>query len=459
MGVNYQSVELFDFLEDFDGGVNQTRSPLKLPRNTLAGAVNVTVRNDFARHRPIFVKRAITFSSPAEEAAFKTGLFQGRSFYIPDNGPPGVVVAISGVLYDCVIVGNTITVTQVSGAGTNQDATADQHWLWQAEKWIIWNDGINKPVFFNVNPQNYNGVLDPGGKLCVRSNWGQTIGYNTTTAGAAPFTIPPINTSSSTVFTAIADLNVGSVVTIEGFGMFAVQSIDGITFAVGLLNVNAGPIGKDIDIGAKVTWKNLTGFQLPPGRMGVYGQGRVWMSLIDGKQFVVGDLRGGASGTAPENYRDAVLSITENLYLVGGGTFSVPGPLGSITGMRFIAVINTSLGQGPLQGPDGDQCVFLQRARGPADVAEHDDADPDRGPHHQRRQGPGLDAGFKRRPHVQGHQRPPLAHPGPARLQRLGQHAGQHGGGRRAATGRSRPASVRFLVSVRQPPAADNPFD
>ena len=347
MPVEFKAAELFDFLEDFDGGVNQTRSPLKLPRNTLSGAVNVTVRNDFARHRPIYTKRPVTFSSLAAESAFKTGLFQGRSFYIPDNGPPGMVVAISGVLYDCVIVGNTITVTQVSTAGTAQDPDADQHWLWQAEKWIIWNDGKSNPVFFNVNPQNFNGVLDPGGKLCVRSNWAQSIVYNTTLA--ATLTIPNINSSVAVQFTAIANLAVGNVVTIVGYGMFAVQDINGGTFVVTLINVNAGPIGTVIPVNTAVTWKQQTGFQLPPGRMGTYGLGRVWESLIDGKQFVAGDLRGGASGTAAENYRDAVLSITENLYLVGGGTFSVPGALGSITAMRFVATLDSSLGQGPLQ--------------------------------------------------------------------------------------------------------------
>jgi hypothetical protein len=346
--VDFKPVELFDFLEDFDGGVNQTRSPLKLPRNTLAGAVNVTIRDDFAHHRPIYVKRALTFSTPSAAQAFQVGKYQGRAFYIPDNGPPGLVVAVSGILYDCVIVGNTVTVTQVSGAGTNQDLVADQHWLFQAEKWIIWNDGINSPVFFNVNPQNYNGILDPGGKLCVRSNWAQGTVNSTTTAGATPITIPAINsTVAGVTFTSFVGLNVGDVVTIGQYGMFAVQNTPGST--VDLLNVNAGPIGTQIPVGATVSWVHQTGFQLPPGRMGVYGQGRVWESLIDGKQFVAGDIRGGASGTAAQNYRDAVLSITENLYIVGGGTFSVPGSLGSITGMRFIANLDTSLGQGPLQ--------------------------------------------------------------------------------------------------------------
>ena len=346
MGVDFKSAELFDFLDDFDGGVNQTRSPLKLPRTTLAGGVNITVRDDFAHHRPVYVKRSIQFSTPEVAAAWMTGKFQGRAFYIPDNGPQGLVVAISGVLYDCVIVGNTITVTQVSDLTTGQDPDADQHWLFQAEKWIIWNDGINKPVFFNVNPQSYGGVTDTGGKLCARSDYATSAGGATTTT--ASFIIPDINATVAAVpFAAVATLAVGMVVPVGGYGMFSVQAISGLN--VDLMNVNAGPIGASVGSGADVTWNIQTGFQLPPGRMGVYGLGRVWMSLIDGKQFIAGDIRGGSSGTAGQNYRDAVLSVKENLYVVGGGTFSVPGPLGGITAMRFIATLDSSLGQGPLQ--------------------------------------------------------------------------------------------------------------
>ena len=346
MGVDFKSVELFDFLEDFDGGVNQTRSPLKLKRDTLAGAVNVTVRDDFAHHRPCFSKCTLTFASRDVETAFRTGKFQGRSFYIPDNGPQGIVVAISGVLYDCVIVGNVITVAQVSDsapdtfdpAKTAQSPTADQHWLFQAEKWVIWNDGQpdHNPIYF-----------DTVAKTCARSAWARSNTYSTPTT-AAVLVIPAVNSTVAAVtFSAVTNLNVGSVVTIGTAGMFSVQKIVGNN--VDLLNVTAGPIGAALASGQALSWQNQTGYGLPPGRMGVYGAGRVWMSLIDGKQFIAGDIRGGASGTAAENYRDAVLKAQENLYVTGGGAFSVPGPLGGITAMRFVANLDTSLGQGPLQ--------------------------------------------------------------------------------------------------------------
>lgn len=88
--------------------------------------------------------------------------------------------------------------------------------------------------------------------------------------------------------------------------------------------------------------------ELPVGKMGCYGRGRVWMALTDGRSFVAGDIVGGSSGLLAYNFRDAVLKMQENTLLNGGGSFVVPGQVGDITAMIFTAVLDTSLGQGPL---------------------------------------------------------------------------------------------------------------
>lgn len=87
--------------------------------------------------------------------------------------------------------------------------------------------------------------------------------------------------------------------------------------------------------------------ELPAGRMGSYGRGRNWMSLIDGLQFLGGDIEGGSSGAPAYNFRDAVLKVTENQLLLSGN-FRVPGGAGLISAMIFPAMPDTSLGQGPL---------------------------------------------------------------------------------------------------------------
>lgn len=89
--------------------------------------------------------------------------------------------------------------------------------------------------------------------------------------------------------------------------------------------------------------------ELPPGRMGVYGMGRNWITLTDGRSFLAGDIVGGSSGTPGYDFKDAVLHITENTFLSGGGNFVVPGDAGDIRAMIFTATLDTSLGQGALQ--------------------------------------------------------------------------------------------------------------
>jgi hypothetical protein len=95
------------------------------------------------------------------------------------------------------------------------------------------------------------------------------------------------------------------------------------------------------------TFYNLP--ELPPGRMGTYGEGRVWQSGIDGVTFIAGDIVGGSSGSPAFQGRDAVLKVTENTFLIGGGAFRVPSAGAIITAMSFSAILDASLGQGPLQ--------------------------------------------------------------------------------------------------------------
>lgn len=117
------------------------------------------------------------------------------------------------------------------------------------------------------------------------------------------------------------------------------------TFFLTLKNINGTP-GNVIVAPVDVIYTN---FELPTGRMGAYGLGRNWVSLADGRSFIASDIVGGSSGTIAYNFRDAVLKVTENTYLAGGGTFVIPGSIGDIQAMIFTANLDQSLGQGPLQ--------------------------------------------------------------------------------------------------------------
>jgi hypothetical protein len=89
--------------------------------------------------------------------------------------------------------------------------------------------------------------------------------------------------------------------------------------------------------------------QLPVSRMGCYGMGRNWVSLPDGVSYVAGDMIGSSSGSPQYNYADAVLCVSQNYLLASGGTFKISGAGETITAMSFVAQLDASLGQGPLQ--------------------------------------------------------------------------------------------------------------
>lgn len=84
------------------------------------------------------------------------------------------------------------------------------------------------------------------------------------------------------------------------------------------------------------------------GRMGTYGKGRNWYSLPDGRSYRATDIVGSSSGSPALKFRDAVLRETHNTFLTTGD-FVIPGNIGDIQSMTFMANLDTSLGQGPLQ--------------------------------------------------------------------------------------------------------------
>ncbi len=93
--------------------------------------------------------------------------------------------------------------------------------------------------------------------------------------------------------------------------------------------------------------------EIPISTIGVYGMGRNWIAMPDGKSYIGCDLVGSSSGTnvPPTNYNydDAVLKVSQNQFLAGGTTFKVPGAGQKIRAMQFSAQLDASLGQGPLQ--------------------------------------------------------------------------------------------------------------
>lgn len=128
----------------------------------------------------------------------------------------------------------------------------------------------------------------------------------------------------------------------KAYSVTAVASSSSPT-SINLINNN----GTDLTVANGATIFSVP--EIPPGRMGAYGMGRNWDSLPNAISYVASDLVGGPSGSAIYDYRDAVLKMVENTFLAGGGSFSIPVSGDQITAMRFMANLDASLGQGPLQ--------------------------------------------------------------------------------------------------------------
>lgn len=334
VGTPFKALELVDGVSTFEGGMNADISPLILPKEQLAFAVNTTTRGSYAKPRPPFQIRDFT-TAGAEliASALAIGPFQGSQYYNPDTGSETLIAQIAGRLFQFHVTSDPVTVDEISIAGDLNDSTVEQVWMWQAENYLIITDGTTKnPIFFD-------------GSTSRRSTYATPVNFTTNTT--ASFVVPNVGAVVTGVtVTSSASIVVGDILTFQNFGTFLVQASPG-GGVIDIVNLTAQPAAT-IPSGTRLDWQHL-GTELPPGRMGVYGMGRNWMCLIDGQQFVASDIRGGSSGTAANNFRDSVLNITENNYLAGGGNFSVPGSIGDIRAMIFAATLDASLGQGPLQ--------------------------------------------------------------------------------------------------------------
>jgi hypothetical protein len=88
--------------------------------------------------------------------------------------------------------------------------------------------------------------------------------------------------------------------------------------------------------------------QLQSSYVGCYAWGRNWLAQVNGHRFIASDLVGDPSGTSANIYIDAILYMTENDMLNGGGAFTTPANLGPITAMSVLSQLDTSLGIGPV---------------------------------------------------------------------------------------------------------------
>lgn len=195
---------VFDFIGSNSLGVNSGVDPLILPKNQLAWMVNGTVRGDFIKHRPYFNDYDLTYVGVNCETHFQSGIFQCAQSYLSLDGNTYIMIAVGGRLFKAtpnfVISQFQIEEIDLTAIGMN-DPTVRINWMWQSERWLIWNDGIHLPVFFDGNGvRRSRGPADPRDPIPLLTTLTQpltipakgetvTAHVNCATAAAANFTI------------------------------------------------------------------------------------------------------------------------------------------------------------------------------------------------------------------------------------------------------------------------------
>lgn len=198
------------------------------------------------------------------------------------------------------------------------------------------------PYVTNLNTGNTNLAFKGAGVYLGFPNF--TNPLNLTLVNS--LTAPAFNTTVDVVINKPYNGALGAIVSLGG-GLYKVVASNNTpvpSTTVNVTNIGDAPLTVH-NPGEEVR----TIPEMPVSKMGVYGLGRNWVCLPDGRSFIASDIVGGSSGTPAVNNRDSVLRFTENTFLNGGGTFVVPGNVGDIRAMIFTANLDTSLGQGPLQ--------------------------------------------------------------------------------------------------------------
>jgi hypothetical protein len=171
-----ESNRIYGYLKSFSKGINSDIDPLLLPADQLSFATNATMRGNFVKQRPNFFNLQLTDTTGGTTlSAFQQGLFQGACYFRTTDG--SIMVAVNGKLFQITIAGQKAAVTQIQLPDDKQLSTSAKHWMWQSERFLIWNDGQNNPIFVDggsvytqttspVNPRRSNGSsLKPIGTL------------------------------------------------------------------------------------------------------------------------------------------------------------------------------------------------------------------------------------------------------------------------------------------------------
>lgn len=310
---------VYDGFSELTGGMNLGISPSLLPASQCSASRDFTFRGGFPKTRPPFLNLPLTFDSPTTQQRW-SGKYQGSCYYNSPFGQSGFIVSVGGRLFRIVL-----------GAQNMVSEITPQITIVTTEEFTV--PAVSASVNVAVNSETVISVGDTvfidSGEYLVTNRFtdGLTLEYQ---GGAANATVA----AGASVLDASQDLII-EFQTNPDFYEF-VYLFQAETYVIVLAGQNR-PVIFD---GSSCRLSNFD--EVPPGVMGAYGWGRIWICLPNRSGFVAGDIVYGDGTVA------SILKFTENDFLNEGGVFSVPLDAGLITAMQFLATQDTSLGVGVL---------------------------------------------------------------------------------------------------------------
>lgn len=141
---------ILDKIESLTLGMHGGIPSSMLSPQHCALAVNVTMRGGKPRTRPNLRKLPLTFTGETATTA-TAALFQGAAPYSSFSDVPDCLIAsIGGRIFRYTIALASATVSDITPlSDPGNDPTAPQAWLGQGEDFLIINDGLSYPIFFD----------------------------------------------------------------------------------------------------------------------------------------------------------------------------------------------------------------------------------------------------------------------------------------------------------------------
>lgn len=310
---------LYDGFSVLARGMDGGREPNLIRPDQVAAAVNGTFRGELLKTRPPFWKRGLTFADAETRTRF-TGKFQGAMFY--EANTPAHILSVGGRLFR-VETDDTNLVTEITPR-LSIVVTAD---------FTVPGVGltVNVSVTSETNLTTGLVVIIDSGNYTVTNRFVNAVEltYNGGAANATVAAGASITDVAGNLITEIRE----NPASLDFVYLFQAENY------VIVLAGHQKPVIYD-GAGARLAGVK----EVPPGVLGIYVWGRIWIVMPDERTFMAGDLK---NTTVLSDFSD-ILRFTENDFYNEGGTFGVPVSAGKITGMQALATQDTSLGTGNL---------------------------------------------------------------------------------------------------------------